>query len=288
MENRQDTHIHQNLVENKPAEQNPPGDKVSRQNKGVPGSDCGTSSVSISATQDQAEQTQTQVAVAQFQIEFEQNPLPQTSLEQNKAKGVLAKAGQILGNTIFVLSLLIMAALVFSMVQSKFTGKPPTVAGHQMFIVLGGSMSPTFEVGSLAFVKPVEPQKLEVGDIITFKSTDQSELMTTHRIVGVNHEGGVMSFTTRGDANDADDALPAKPERIVGTVNMAVPYAGYLMQFGQTQKGMIALVIVPSVLIIIFELRNLFRYYAQWEAEKKARKDDVQMSKNSKTADRAT
>jgi hypothetical protein len=44
------------------------------------------------------------------------------------------------------------------------------------------------------------------------------------------------------------------------------------MDFGQSKTGIICLVMIPGALIIIFELRNLFRYAAEWEAGKAAKK----------------
>jgi len=212
----------------------------------------------------------------QNNTQLPRNPGENSSAGQNppvekKEQGGLKKFFSIMGNAVFVCILLVLGILVFAMVQSKITGKPPAVAGHQAYIVLGGSMSPTFKAGSLALIKPLDPQSIKVGDILTYRTTDKSDLMTTHRVVAVNGQGNELSFTTRGDANDVNDGQPVKPADIVGRVSTAIPYAGYLMQFAQTQKGLVALVFIPGVLIIIFELRNLFKYAAELEAEKKAR-----------------
>lgn len=87
----------------------------------------------------------------------------------------------------------------------------------------------------------------------------------------VNTEGG-LSFTTRGDANDVDDPHPVAAADVVGVVKYALPYAGYVMDFGQSKAGIISMVMIPGALIIIFELRNLFRLAAEDEAKKAARK----------------
>ncbi len=39
--------------------------------------------------------------------------------------------------------------------------------GYQMYTVLSGSMSPAIETGSIAVVKPVAPESIQVGDVIT-------------------------------------------------------------------------------------------------------------------------
>lgn len=179
------------------------------------------------------------------------------------------KAFSVVGNVLFCCLLFLMVALVFSMVQSRLRGGPPQVAGHQMYIVLSGSMSPAFDAGSLAFVQPTAPQNIAAGDIITFRSAGKGDTLVTHRVVQVNREGGLY-FTTRGDANDINDQHPVPAADVVGKVNFALPYAGYVMNFGQSKLGILALVLIPGVLIIIFELRNLFQLAAGWDAEKKA------------------
>lgn len=99
----------------------------------------------------------------------------------------------------------------------------------------------------------------------------------------VNIEDG-LSFTTRGDANDINDPTPVQADKVVGKVRFALPYAGHIMNFGQSKLGMLTLVMIPGVLIIVFELRNLFRLAAEYEAEKAAQKKE----KNSPRKDEDT
>jgi signal peptidase len=189
-----------------------------------------------------------------------------------KRKSGWRKAFNVVENIAFACILLIMVVLVYSMVQSRLSGGgPPRVFGYQMYIVLSGSMSPAFDAGSLIFVRPENPQDIVEGDIITYRPPSGEGELTTHRVVQVNRDGG-LSFTTRGDANDVNDQHPVMADKVVGKVYYALPYAGYVMSFGQSKAGIISLVMIPGVLIIIFELRNLFRYAAEWEAEKAAKK----------------
>lgn len=191
---------------------------------------------------------------------------------EGKKPGVGTKVLQLLSNIVFVVVLFTMVLLVFAMVQSRMTGTPPRVAGYEMYIVIGGSMSPTFEAGSLAFVRPVDPQTVGVGDVITYRDQAGGSGLTTHRVMEVHREDGALSFITRGDANRVNDAVPVDAGSIVGSVQFTIPYAGYLMNFAQTPKGLLAMIIAPGLLVIIFELRNLVRYAAEWEEQKKARK----------------
>lgn len=195
----------------------------------------------------------------------------QAAVSGKKQQKGLNKAFSIVGNLLFFCLLALMVVLVFSMVQSRLRGGPPQVAGHQMYIVLSGSMSPAFEAGSLAFVQPLAPRNIAVGEIITFRSAGGGDTLTTHRVVQVNSEGG-LSFITRGDANDVNDQHPVPAADVVGKVKFALPYAGYVMSFGQSKLGILSLVMIPGILIIVFELRNLFRLSAEYEAEKAAQR----------------
>ncbi len=204
----------------------------------------------------------------------------QAAVPGKKRQSGWKKAFNIVGNLLFFCLLALMVALVSSLVQSRLRGGPPQVAGHQMYIVLSGSMSPAFEAGSLAFVQPLAPRNIAVGDIITFRSAGGGDTLTTHRVVQVNREGG-LSFITRGDANDVNDQHPVPAADVVGKVQYALPYAGYIMSFGQSKLGILSLVMIPGILIIVFELRNLFRLAAEWETEKAAqrKKENSALSK---------
>jgi len=78
---------------------------------------------------------------------------------------------------------------------------PKSIIGFRAFIVLSDSMSPAFKAGSLIIIKQTDADKLEVGDIITYRPGGSGDVLLTHRIVGLN--GGEV--ITRGDANNADD-----------------------------------------------------------------------------------
>ncbi len=186
--------------------------------------------------------------------------------DSDGSRGRLSRAAHLAGNGLFVLVLVFMALLVFSLVQSRVVGGPPEIFSHQVYIVEGGSMSPAIEAGSLSIVQPVSAADVEVGDIITYHGTDEQSL-TTHRVMEVHEADGDLSFTTRGDANRVDDPLPVTSDLLIGRVVRVVPYAGVLLDFAQSRTGLLALVIIPGILVIGFEVRNLLHLSAQMDQE---------------------
>jgi signal peptidase len=175
---------------------------------------------------------------------------------------------QFLGNGLFALMIIMIIAMVFFVVQGKITGGPPMIAGHHMYIVLSGSMSPAFDTGSVIFVEPMEPEDIREGDIITYRGLGDSRLLTTHRVVGIEGSGQDLEFITRGDANDVNDPYPIPGENLVGKVTLSIPYLGFLMGFGQSKQGLLVLVVIPGVLLIINESFKLYKSISKMKEEK--------------------
>lgn len=182
-------------------------------------------------------------------------------------QSLLAVVIKVAGNVLFGVLLLFMTVLVFFLVQSKYSGEVPSVFGYRIYMVLSGSMSPAFDTGSMVFVRPQDPAEIRKGDIITY-SGESSDMLTTHRVVDVLNEEGVK-FVTRGDANNVNDPKPVPAENVVGRVHGSLPYIGYIMGFAQTRQGLIFLVFIPGTLVILFEIRNIFKYMKEAEEERK-------------------
>lgn len=174
------------------------------------------------------------------------------------------------GNVLFIFLLITMLLLNIFLLQSSFSGGVPKISGYQLYIVLSGSMSPTFNTGSMVVVQAQPASEVLVGDVITYRQPG-SEKLTTHRVVEISKEEG-LSFITRGDANDTVDveAVPAK--NVVGKVVFALPYVGYVISFAKTTMGLIFLFIVPGLLILVLEVRNLIRYVGEWDKQNKITK----------------
>ena len=104
----------------------------------------------------------------------------------------------------------------------------PKATGSRPLTVLSGSMTPTYGVGDVVVVKPVDTDQIKVGDVITFQATSDDPALTMHRIIGEAFGSEGREFLTQGDANDAPDLAPITPEQVKGEVWYAVPVVGYL------------------------------------------------------------
>jgi len=147
-------------------------------------------------------------------------------------------------STILVVIVVIFAILL---VGVRLIGLTP-------YTVLSGSMEPVYHVGSLIYVKDVDPFELESGDVITYMLDETT--LSTHRIVDVvpdEEDPSVIRFQTKGDANDAIDGSLVHYKNVVGTPVFTIPFLGYIANYVQNPPGKyIAIVFVVLLIMLMF------------------------------------
>ena len=189
--------------------------------------------------------------------------------------------------TLLVVAVLMMAVLL---VGVRLVGLTP-------YAVLSGSMEPTYHVGSLIYVKDVEPSKIEIGDPITFV-VNEDLLVATHRVVDINmfltgsrevlddngqpvkdEKGNIVYeeyeldepsyyFTTKGDANEDIDGSPVYYKNVQGVPVFSIPLLGFLSSWLQTRKGMIMGISIARVIIILTFLPDILKLVDEPEKKK--------------------
>ena len=121
-----------------------------------------------------------------------------------------------------VLAAVIIALALLVLLRTVFTpaGEVPTLGGYSFMRTLTGSMEPAIPVHSFLITDDVDPESLQVGDIITFRSTEPNleGALNTHRITSVYEENGQLMFRTKGDANAVEDSEPVAAVNVVGKV----------------------------------------------------------------------
>ena len=122
------------------------------------------------------------------------------------------------------------------------------LVGLRPFIVLSGSMEPKYSIGSLLYVKNVEPEDIKVGDVITYIMNEQLDICT-HRVVDISEDSSL--FYTKGDANNTADQTPVHYKNLIGIPVFAVPMLGYIASAVQAPAGLITVIVVMLVLIVM-------------------------------------
>jgi len=97
-----------------------------------------------------------------------------------------------------------------ALIISGFTNpdRPPSLFGMTPMIVLTDSMEPLIDKGDIIISKSVDPDDIQVGDVISFVDPGSStNAILTHRVIAIDddNEDGIRYATTAGDNNTIRD-----------------------------------------------------------------------------------
>ncbi|QEO14088.1 signal peptidase I [Agromyces intestinalis] len=144
------------------------------------------------------------------------------------------------------------ALLAFVTLVAALVIVVPAVTGSAAYTILTSSMAPSLPPGTLVIVKPVDPDELRIGDVITYQLESGASTVVTHRIEQIrspNLPGGERSFITRGDANGVADAEPVRAVQVRGTVWYAVPWVGWV---NNVISGERRAILIPIAAVALF------------------------------------
>jgi len=147
-------------------------------------------------------------------------------------------------------------SVIFIILAIGFVYIAAPVFGNSALIVRSGSMQPAVLVGDLVLTRAQKNLPYKVGDIISFKSQDK---IISHRILGLKNQNGKIFYRTKGDANKNGDPNLVAESEILGKAYFRLPYLGKLIAFTKTQAGFALAVIFPALLVILFEIQNIFK-----------------------------
>jgi signal peptidase len=136
----------------------------------------------------------------------------------------------------------------------------PALLGYQRYVITSGSMTGTYDRGSLVFDRVVATASLRAGDVITFRPPGHPAFVT-HRIASVQTVRGQRVFTTKGDANRAVDAWGAIAlgDARQARVAFHLPYLGYGLAALSERSVRMVIIGVPALLIALAALSGLWR-----------------------------
>jgi signal peptidase len=139
----------------------------------------------------------------------------------------------------------------------------PSLLGYSRYVITGGSMTGTYDIGSVVFEKKTPVEDLKVGDVITYLPPADSGVnhLVTHRVTKMEPaEGGGVLFTTQGDNNPDPDPWHFKLlDQDQPVVRFAVPKAGWVFIALADRNTRLLFIGGPAALIALVALGQLLR-----------------------------
>jgi len=178
--------------------------------------------------------------------------------------------------------------MVFTIVSvNTFNRNDRSIFGLRCYIVLSDSMAATdFDAGDLVLVKKVDPTTLQEGDIIAYQSQNSENYgaTVTHKIrAKTTDASGNPGFITYGTTTGVDDETVVTYPFILGKYQAALPKVGTFFQFLKTPQGYIICILIPFLLLIIYQGLNCVKIFKMYKAEQMA---ELQAEKDALEAQR--
>lgn len=179
---------------------------------------------------------------------------------KNSSGSRIVKLLSLLGNALLVCVLIVMALISVILILDRISESVPQVGGYQVYVIKSDYFSPEVTAGSLAVGRTADLEQINAGDIITYRSADDPAVINAGRVARIHSENGLSQLDVSG-AVAGGERQSVKPEAVIGRLVYAVPYVGHLVDYAQTREGLILLIFVPGILIIIFQMSKIIKYF---------------------------
>ena len=182
-----------------------------------------------------------------------------------------------IASTVVVWLVVLVAAfmMVFTIVSvNTFDKNDRDIFGYRCYIVLSDSMSATdFDAGDLVLVKEVDPTTLQEGDIIAYQSQNAENYgaTVTHKIRTKTVDAkGNPGFITYGTTSGVNDKTVVTYPFILGKYQLALPGVGTFFHFLKTPQGYIVCILIPFLLLILYQGLNCVKIFKMYKSEQMA------------------
>lgn len=202
----------------------------------------------------------------------------------------MKKALNIIKNiVIWLIVVMAVCMMIFTVISvNTFDRTDRSIFGYKAFIVRSDSMKATdFAAGDLILTKEVDPSTLQVGDIITYQSTNTDNYgeTVTHKIRELTKDAeGNPGFITYGTTTDTNDENIVTYSFVLGQYKMCLPGIGHFFQFLKTTPGYIICIFLPFLILILIQGINSIRLFRKYKREQQ---EELQAEKDKIEADRA-
>lgn len=133
------------------------------------------------------------------------------------------------------------------------------IFGYKPYIVLTGSMIPTFYPGDIVMV---HKQDVYIeGDILTCSTGTDSYV--THKLIHITESG---YYVTKGEANDSPDG-ERDPSTVIGKVTYIIPKLGTVYDFVRDNWMLVLSMISVMIALgyLVKEELNMWKYPVYYE-----------------------
>lgn len=161
-----------------------------------------------------------------------------------------------IGSIVFkVIIFIVMIGFILSVCLQRFSNNKLSIFNYRMFTVISGSMEPKYKIGDVLLAKEIAPEKIKVGDTISYLGNVNSfkDKVVTHQVVDIDKIDGKYYFHTKGLANLVEDPL-VSADQLYGKVIYKSVIISLIYKIVSTNVGFYLFIIIPILYIISSEI----------------------------------
>lgn len=123
----------------------------------------------------------------------------------------------------------------------------------RLFEVRTGSMSPALKAGDGVLVEPFKANKVRVGDVVSFRFSHGSSLVS-HRVIKIDNTA--HQLVTKGDYNPQPDGQLAFSD-VKGRAFAIVPKIGIYRRVVHNPIALVTLVYIPTTILFAAQYHKI-------------------------------
>lgn len=178
---------------------------------------------------------------------------------------------ELIKKIIAVILIILVYNLILVFISSDTFNNGIRIFGYKAYIITSTSMEPSINLGDVVITRKCKEDKLQTGDIITFKTENE---IITHRILKIEDNGLLpKTYITKGDNNNIEDIEKVTYSNIEGKSVIIIPYLGKIIMI--IDNKIIILIIVLIILITCF-----LKMQKQDKIENRREKKKIEEEKN--------
>lgn len=155
----------------------------------------------------------------------------------------------IIEGIIIALLIALIGGMLFLYFSFKDRGASPQVFGYTIYHTHASNMEPNIPAGTVIFAKESEKENIKAGSVVLCRIGENTVLT---RVVQLVNENGVMSYVVRFDTDEKTYKLPG--ESIIARAVRQDAHLGGLLDFATSTEGIMLVIIIPSFIVIVFQV----------------------------------
>jgi len=185
------------------------------------------------------------------------------------------KINKIVKNIIKAIVYIILILLLLIVLMQRITDNEKSFLGYKIFRVISASMYPEYKINDILLVKDKAIENINVGDNIVYIGNSETGVNApiTHKVINIEiGEDNQRLFRTKGIANSAEDPV-VRPEQIYGVVKFKMYFFSFVSKIINNIYGFIVLIIIPIIVLIIKNVKELISMSKEKIDERKENND---------------